>query len=368
MIDYGNALNDYYVTIGPATAASVARPSTPVPVRLPRVTSGTFKVQPIDMDTLYSVLLSMKPSMATGVDGVSVTMIQKFFPGLGDAILDIVNTSLVTGQVPPQWKHAIVTPIPKGRIAKNPAEMRPISILPGIMKIVERVVQGQLVEYLETHRLLAAQQHGYRRMHSTETALNVITDRVLHAMDNRDISILVLLDLSKCFDVVPHQQLLQKLHLYGVSTDWFSSYLAGHVQQVRVRSVNGSSITSQPRDNTIGVFQGGSLSCVLYMIFANDLSLHMPDGVSIIQFADDTQILVTGKKHNLPHLISLMEAALDSAFQWFCHNSMKVNAARTQMLVLGTSAMLRNLPPITVKFCGSIIGDSRTVKKSRSAS
>ena len=83
------------------------------------------------------------------------------------------------------------------------------------------------------------------------------------------------------------------------------------------------SMTSRPRENTIGVFQGGSLSCILYMLFANDLSLHMPDGVTIVQFADDTQILVTGKKRELANIISLMETALDTAYRWFCHNGMK---------------------------------------------
>ena len=107
---------------------------------------------------------------------------------------------------------------------------------------------------------------------------------------------------------------------------------------------------------------GGSLSCVLFMLYANDLSLHTPDGVTIVQYADDTHILVTGKKHDLASLISLMEATLDILYRWFCQNGLKVNMAKTQMLVLGTPAMLRNLPPITVKFGGAIIGSSSSVK------
>ena len=107
-------------------------------------------------------------------------------------------------------------------------------------------------------------------------------------MDKGEISILWLLNQSKCFDVVPHQTLLQKLRLYDINTHWLTDYLAGHTQQVKLRTANGSSITSRSKENNIGVFQGGSLSCVLHMIFANDLSLHVPDGVSIAQYADDT--------------------------------------------------------------------------------
>ena len=357
-----DALNEYYVTIGPVTAAGVPTPATPVPVRLPRVTSGSFKVHPIDIDALYATLLCMKPSTATGPDGVSVKMLQMFFPGLSDVLLDVVNASLRTGLVPAQWKHAMITPIPKGKTANNPADTRPISILPGIMKVVEKVVQAQLTEYLDSHHLLAAAQHGYRKLHSTETALNVITDRVLDAMDNGEISILVLLDLSKCFDVVPHQKLIEKLKLYGVDTVWFDSYLRGHVQQVQIRRADGTSIVSRPRENSIGVFQGGSLSCVLYMLFANDLSLHVPDGVTIVQFADDTQILVTGKKRDLATIVSLTETALDIIYRWFCQHGMKTNASKTKMLVLGTPAMLRSLPPVTISFCETVLRDTGTVK------
>ena len=87
-------------------------------------------MQPVDIDTLYSTLLSMKPSASTGEDGVSVAMLQKFFPGLGYTLLDIVNSSITNNQVPPLWKHASVIPIPKGKISNNPADTRPISLLP----------------------------------------------------------------------------------------------------------------------------------------------------------------------------------------------------------------------------------------------
>ena len=68
---------------------------------------------------------------------------------------------------------------------------------------------------------------------------HVVTDRVLHAMDRGEVSVLVLIDLSKCFDVVPHAELLAKLAMYDIDTDWFHSYLSGHTQQVRVHSTGG---------------------------------------------------------------------------------------------------------------------------------
>ena len=113
--------------------------------------------------------------------------------------------------------------------------------------------------------------------------------------------------------------------------------------------------------NSIGVYQGGSLSCLLYAIYANDMGLYVDD-VEIIQFADDTQLLVTGQKKHLADMITTLERALRQISDWFNENRLKVNASKTQMIVFGTKAMLKNQPAISVKFCGTAIQESRVVK------
>ena len=285
-----------------------------------------------------------------------------------------MNSSLATATVPAAWKHALVTPIPKGKVTNSPADTRPISILPAILKLTERIVQHQLSEYLDEHELLADSQHGYRKRFSTETALHAVTDPVLRSMGEGKISILVLLDLSKCFDVVPHSKLLEKLSLYGIDTAWFRSYLDGHTQQVRMPTEQTTDSSrprrvpavadqlSETRTVPIGVFQGGALSCLLYLLYANDLSLCVGDGVRVIQYADDTQVLVSGTKRDLPSLIVRLERSPAALFGWFCNNGMKVNAQKTQMIVLGTPSMLRDLPPISLKFSGTTVTESRVVK------
>ena len=359
-----DALNDYYISIGPVTVASVPAANTTLPVRLPRVNTGSFKVSPIDMSTLSSIVLGMKRSGSVGSDGLSVSILKKFFFSIGHILLSIINSSLISGIVPSVWKHALVTPVPKGASASRPEDTRPITQLPAILKITEKAVQLQLNDYIESNHLLSESQHGYRKNHSTETALSVITDKVLKGMDQREISILVLLDLSKCFDVVPHGKLLEKMNLYGIDTTWFSSYLRGHTQQVQVKTSHGSYIQSAKRSNTPGmsIFQGGSLSCILYLLFSNDLALFTEEDVTVVQYADDCQILVTGKKQDLPSLTNRMEKAFNSLHQWFCQNEMKLNAGKTQMMVLGTPQMLRTLPTVTIEFCGSTIVDSRVLK------
>ena len=79
---------------------------------------------------------------------------------------------------------------------------------------------------------------------------------------------------------------MDKLNTYGIETAWFSSYLSGHTQQVMIRGADGTAIKSDLQPNTIGVYQGGSLSCVLYSLFTNDIGLHVSDDITAIQYAD----------------------------------------------------------------------------------
>ena len=98
------------------------------------------------------------------------------------------------------------------------------------------------------------------------------------------------------------------------------------------------------------------------MLFANDLCLCVPEDITVVQFAADTQLMVTGSKRDVDRLVARMEDALTRVYQWFCHNDMKLNTAKTQMLVLGTPAMLRTLAPVTLNFCTTTITESKEAK------
>ena len=106
---------------------------------------------------------------------------------------------------------------------------------------------------------------------------------------------------------------------------------------------------SVPLPNSIDVFQGSYLGPLLYCVFANDLSQFAENAV-IVQYADDTQILVSGKKSKLQNVVAHMESVLASLDVWFRANGLKVNAAKTQLMLLGSSQNLRNIPEVTVKF------------------
>ena len=356
-----DVLNHHFVGVGPATAYTVPPPTRTVPALLPRVLTCSFRVQPVSLESLKYTVASMKSSKSCGIDGISVYMYQKCYHGMGHVILDLVNSSLTTGSVPQAWKHALITPIPKTDDLSDPSKFRPISVVPGIAKIVERIVHQQLSAYFNEHQLFSSTQHGYRSFHSTETALSVVTDHILSAMDDSQISLLVLCDLSKGFDVVNHQMLLSKLRLYNIDTQWFEAYLAEHSQQVQVRGADGQPIRSVSLPITTGVYQGTALGPILFSIFCNDLALHIPDA-TIVQYADDVQIFVKGRKQQIAELISSLERILSVLADWFCTYGMKVNPTKTQLMVYGTKNALRDFPPVQIRFGNSLISESLTVK------
>ena len=127
------------------------------------------------------------------------------------------------------------------------------------------------------NHLFSSSQHGFRSGFSTETALATVSDHILSATDRQELTLLCLLDLSKCFDVIDHAKLLSKLQIYSINPDWFSSYLRGHTQSVCTADGRGNRLLSSPLSNPIGIFQGSSLGPLLFQIFANDLPLYAPE-------------------------------------------------------------------------------------------
>ena len=105
--------------------------------------------------------------------------------------------------------------------------------------------------------------------------------------------------------------------MYNVDTRWFDSYLAGHYQQVVTRSTDGANNTlSVPLPNPIGTYQGSALGPLLYSVYANDMSLYAEDAC-IVQYADDTQVLVSGRPGDIGALTGSMERNLAQLSNWF---------------------------------------------------
>ena len=309
----------------------------------------------------------MNNSSACGADGLCVRFVKMCWPYICHELTHIVNSSLASHTVPTSWKLTHIHPIQKSPKSTETSNYRPISILPTIAKITERVVCEQLSAYFTSHNLFPSCQHGYRSAHSTDTALLSMADRIFQAMDNRQVALLCLLDKSKAFDVIPHDRLLNKLELYNVDVRWFESYLSEHYQQVLITSAStGVRTLSQSLLNPIGTFQGSALGPLLYTIYAADMPLYLDVDTAhdrcLVQFADDVQMAVFGKPRDSGALVRSLEQNLAALSLWCGKNGIKINASKTQLIVIGTGQNLRTMPHIQLEFMGTTILSSRSVK------
>uniref|UniRef100_A0A8C2DZ60 Reverse transcriptase domain-containing protein n=1 Tax=Cyprinus carpio TaxID=7962 RepID=A0A8C2DZ60_CYPCA len=226
-----------------------------------------FNFSLVTFESLCAQVSGMKASTCI-LDPLPSTLFKSCFGYLCPAVLTIINDSLATGVVPTALKTAAVTPMLKkpNSDLNNLSNFHPISHLPFIAKILEGVVPSQLHNHLTINNMFEPLQYGFRKLHSTETALVKVVNDLLLASDSGALSILILLDLSSAFDTFDHMLLLNRLEtIFGVSgtaLEWFRSYFTGRTQFVFM-----DSFRSDVDPVCTGVPQGSVLGPLLFSIY-----------------------------------------------------------------------------------------------------
>ena len=232
---------------------------------------------------------------------------------------------------PSRWKTAKVTPLHKGGDVDDVSNFRPISVLPVLSKVIERHIHDALYNYLTDNSLIYPRQSGFRKRHSTETALIRIIDELLFNLDDNKVCGLVLVDYCKAFDMVDHAILLDKLNAYGVdgsSLAWFKSYLSDRCQLVSLAGTMSDMTTARH-----GVPQGSILGPLLFIVFINDLPLHVSSS-DIDLYADDTTITSYADFRKMSKLQDSLNMAVSEVVSWASANKLPLNEKKTKVLVV----------------------------------
>ena len=237
---------------------------------------------------------------------------------------------------------------------------RPITVLPTIARVFEKLIYQQLYQFLDKHKILGKQQYGFRSLHSTALALSEATNHWLMNIDNGNMNSVVFLDIIKAFDTIDYQILIKKLSQYGIQDDelnFFESYLENRTQCC---SVNGK--LSDRQKIEYGVPQGSILGPLLFIIYMNDLPLFVTNA-QINMYADDTSL------YNNIKSVSEIKDNLIPAFlkicDWLRSNKLSLNTLKTEFMVIGSQNKLNNMDsdPMTTPYLISI--DGFTIKRTK---
>ena len=263
------------------------------------------------------------------------------------AFAQVITSSFEEGVFPQPLKLARVVPIHKGGSKCDVSNYRPISLLASFSKIYEKLMHKRLVEYMQSNNSFYEMQYGFRSGRSCEHALLTAQNILLNNLNKNKISLLLLIDFSKAFDMVDHSILLGKLKHYGIrckALQWFASYLRNREQFV---SVNGKD--SQKCTIDFGVPQGSILGPLLFVIYINDMP-EISKFAKFILYADDANIIITGNTLNEieEQLFSLINALLD----WVDSNGLLLNLKKTVFMLFSRQKIALNF---TVKIKNTVI-------------
>lgn len=285
----------------------------------------------ISRNELKEIIRSRNNKKSSGSDGMPNYALRKMSPGIMYWIVILFNHIINMQYIPRNWKHAIVTPIPKPN--KNAASIenwRPISQLPTISKCFEKYLDNRMRRVCALNNILDTCQFGFQPGNSTNYAIARLITDVKDGLNKKSPTIAVMIDLQSAFDVTWHNGLIYKLHQMN-----FDSYLIHIIRSFldkRTFAVKINRTISNHREIVAGTPQGCIVSALLFILYLNDI----PQGpntyckIKRMLFADDIVIYSTTK--NLAFANSLLNNYLNSIYDYITNWKLKINMKKCETI------------------------------------
>ncbi|CAH2087428.1 unnamed protein product [Euphydryas editha] len=226
-----NTFNTYFATIGPKLADEIIQIFGNPSAALPSKPTDTVGLTTFDQCTtleISKIIDNLNPLCSTGIDGINTKSIKCIKNLIVDSMCKCFNKLLNDGEFPNSLKIAKVSPIYKSGLTSEPGNYRPISVLPVISKILEKILHNRLEKYLKSINFITERQYGFRPRSNTLTATADLVTKIKYSIDSKNTVVGVFIDLKKAFDTVSHKLLLQKLeaiNITGTALKMFDSYL-----------------------------------------------------------------------------------------------------------------------------------------------
>lgn len=321
---------------------------------------------PATEDEIKRIISSMA-TKSCELDPIPTWLLKKCLGDLLPILTLVVNESMSSGTFPECYKKARVRPLLK-KPSLDPeilSNYRPVSNIPFLSKVVEKVVSKRLSDHFDTNGLFDPMQSAYRAKHSTETALLKVHNDIVHAMDSNKAVLFVALDLSAAFDTLDHPILLKRLEVrFGVSgsaLEWFKSYLTGRSQEVTVKDAVSDMVPLR-----FGVPQGSVLGPLLFTAYNSPLgdiirSFLLP----YVLYADDSGLYIIFDPKNpmeVQNVISRLTLCVESIKEWMVRNKLKLNDSKTEFFLACVKNLQKYVSELKLKIGDTVIELSDSIK------
>uniref|UniRef100_A0A1Y1M4P4 Reverse transcriptase domain-containing protein n=1 Tax=Photinus pyralis TaxID=7054 RepID=A0A1Y1M4P4_PHOPY len=315
--------NDFFVNIADEISASLpSQNKDPVSYFSNyAITSISFDFNEISFNNVRDIVNAINNSSCKDYFDLTASIIKSMLNVILIPLTKVINACIRESTYPIQLKVSRVVPLHKGGDQDVLSNYRPLSVTPVFSKIFEKALKNQIADYFETNKLFSISQHGFREQKSTSTAILQLTNTIITCFEANDFCVANFLDLTKAFDCVNHEILLNKLAIYkftGKSIALLKSYLSTRTQYVHFNNKK----SAYQQINT-GVPQGSVLGPILFLIYINDMPF-LTQSDNVILYADDTTLL--SRCHELKDDNQFIE----NIEEWLLNNRLKINQTKTE--------------------------------------
>ena len=327
-------LNKHFVNKGPKLASKLPVSNTSVLEGMGVPNPSSMEFHEISTNEIVNIVNQFENKKSSGHDNIPSILIKWIIDFIAPILSSIFNDCVEKGIYPNCLKIAKVTPLFKSGDVCSPDNYRPISVLPQVDKIFEKLIHKRMVEFEAKHKFLNNCQFGFRKGHSTSHGITHVHEQVIQSLEKKKVCALLFIDLKAAFDTVNVEILLTKLQHYGYRgkiLKLLTSYLHD-----RKQFVFSDSISSCLLDVLCGVPQGSVLGPLLFIIYINDISNSSDADNSL--FADDAALLVADS--NVKKLKKKVHKEINSLHKWLIRNKLTLNLSKTKYMLFANKNKL----------------------------
>jgi len=328
--DIANALNDHYITIGHKTSQTIPHQAVDSITQEPdRHTHPPFELRHITLDETTKTMKDINPNKASDIYKIKPAIIKDLTPFLAPILTKLFNQAIDEHSYPDPLKFTKVIEIYKKKDKTFPANYRPISLLPIIAKLLDTLINTQIMTHLTKYNIISPTQYTFRPNSNTTLALQTVLNKLHKHKSNKHPTLAIYVDLSKAYDTISHSKLLHKLrHDFNFTphtVDFFRSYLTNRTQQTHTQHAQ-----SRTKIITHGIPQGSTLSTTFFLLYINDIIKTVTKS-TVYTYADDTTLIITSK--NITDLQQLAQTELTNLIQYFHSNNLVPNPTKTNYTI-----------------------------------